>query len=69
MTLPPAKFRLWYCKADKKTGKPIIIQDLEKGTTRNTDKIDFKNVNIRMSFNNSIGKAKQSGATTILEIY
>ena len=62
-------YRLWYCKADKASGKPIIIQDVEAGTTRNTDKIDLKNVNIRMQFNNSIGKAKSSGATTILEIY
>lgn len=62
-------FRLWYCKADKASGKPIIIQDLEKGTTENTNKIDMKNVNIRMEFNNSQGKAKSSGATTILEIY
>ena len=61
--------RLWYCKADKKTGKPIIIQDLAKGTSTNTDCINMKNVNIRMSFNNSQGKAKSSGATTILEVY
>jgi len=61
--------KLWYCKANKKTGKPIMIQDLEKGTTINTDTIDMKNVNIRMAFNNSVGKAKSSGATTILEVY
>ncbi len=63
------KYRLWYCKADKASGKPIIIQDVEAGTTRKTNKIDLKNVNIRMQFNNSIGKAKSSGATTILEVY
>ena len=63
------KFRLWYCKADKSSGKPIIIQDVEAGTTRNTNKVDLKNVNIRMEFNNSMGKAKSSGATTILEVY
>lgn len=63
------KYRLWYCKADKASGKPIIIQDVEAGTTRNTNKVDLKNVNIRMEFNNSIGKAKSSGATTILEVY
>lgn len=63
------KMRLWYCKADKHTGKPIIVQDLEKKITYNTDHIDLKNVNIRMKFNNSQGKAKASGATTILEIY
>lgn len=62
-------YRVWYCKADKASGKPIIIQDVQAGTTRNTDKIDLKNVNIRMAFNNSIGKAKSSGATTILEVY
>ena len=64
-----AKYRLWYCKAYKKTGKPIIVQDLIKNKTYNTNKVNFKNVNIRMSFNNSVGKAKASGATTILEIY
>ena len=63
------RIRLWYCKADKKTGKPIIVQDLEKGTTYNTDHIELKNVNIRMRFNNATGKAKGSGATTILEVY
>ncbi len=63
------KFRLWYCKADKASGKPIIIQDVEAGTTMNTNKVDLKNVNIRMEFKNSIGKAKASGATTILEVY
>lgn len=61
--------RLWYCKADKHTGKPIIVQDLVKGKTYNTNKIDLKNVNIRMSFNNAVSKAKASGATTILEVY
>lgn len=61
--------RLWYCKADKKSGKPIIVQDVEKGTTRNTNKIVYKNVTIKMEFNNSKGKAKSSGATTILEIW
>lgn len=62
-------FRLWYCKANKSTGKPIMIQDLEKGVTTSTDCINMKNVNIRMAFNNSQGKAKSSGATTILEVY
>ena len=61
--------RLWYCKADKSTGKPIIVQDLEKNITYNTDSIEYKNVTVKMSFNNAKGKAKSSGATTILEIY
>ena len=61
--------RLWYCKADKSTGKPIIVQDVEKGITYNTNSIEYKNVTVRMAFNNAHGKAKSSGATTILEIY
>ena len=63
------KLRLWYCQAEKHTGKPIIVQDLEKGTIRKTNKIELKNVNIRMQFNNAVSKAKASGATTILEVY
>ena len=69
LTNRPADIRLWYCKADKKSGKPIIVQDVEKGTMRNTNKITYRNVTIRMEFNNSRGKAKSSGATTILEIW
>jgi hypothetical protein len=61
--------KLWYCKAEKKNGKPIIVQDLENKKTYMTDHIDLKGVNIRMAFNNSSGKAKSSGATTILEVY
>ena len=34
------KLRLWYCQAEKHTGKPIIVQDLEKGTIRKTNKIE-----------------------------
>ena len=68
MTKLPS-IRLWYCKADKKSGKPIIVQDVEKGTIKNTNKIVYKNVTVRMVFNNSTGKAKASGATTILEIW
>lgn len=69
MTEKPALYRLWYCKADKSTGKPIIVQDLEKKITYNTDHIELHNVNIRMKFNNAKGSAKASGATTILEIF
>jgi len=63
------KLRIWYCKADKKSGKPIIVQDLEKDITYNTNEIKLDNVNIRIKFNNAISKAKQSGATTVLEIF
>lgn len=60
--------KLWYCKADKKSGKPIIVQNLKTGKITKTNKIDYKNVNVRMAFNNAVSKAKASGATTILEI-
>ena len=60
--------RLWYCKADKKTGKPIMVQNLNDNTITKTNKIEYKNVNIKMAFNNAVGKAKGSGATTIMEV-
>lgn len=69
MSEQPAKYKLYYCKADKKTGKPIVVVDLENKKTYKTDNIEFKNVNIRMRFNNATGAAKASGATTILEIF
>ena len=63
-----------YCKADKKTGKPVVITD--KRGRRNVKKWvwkgkDLKNKPIRMEieFNNSMGKAKASGASTVLKIY
>ena len=61
--------KLWYCKALKSSGKPIVVQDMETKQTYTTDHISLDNVNIRMKFNNSVGKAKASGATTILEIW
>ena len=61
--------KLYYCKSLKSTGKPIVIVDMKTGKSTTTDKIVFDNVNIRMSFNNSTGDAKKSGATTVLEIW
>ena len=34
--------RLWYCKADKASGKPIIIQDVEAGTDTRRSASKFK---------------------------
>ena len=62
------KIQAYYCKSLKKTGKPIVIRDLEKGTETTTDNLVLENVDISMIFQNATGKAKQSGATTILEI-
>ena len=60
---------VYYCMALKKTGKPIIVFDIDKKKSKNTNRVAFNNVNIRMVFNNATGKAKRSGATTILEVY
>lgn len=62
-------FKVWYCKSLKKTGKPIILQDLVKNLQVNTEIVEFKNVDIRIEYNNSTGKAKKSGATTVLEVF
>lgn len=60
--------QIYYCKSLKKTGKPIIVKDLESGIEITTDEVEMKNVNIKIKYNNSTGKAKASGATTILEV-
>lgn len=61
--------KLYYCQAKKSTGKPIVVVNVDNGKIRYTNKIEMNNVNIRMAFNNAVGKAKASGATTILEVY
>jgi hypothetical protein len=65
-----------YCKAKKKTGKPVIITDCLTGDTMNVKKwkIDLfdKNgvpVRLEVEFNNSSAKAKKQGATTVLKIF
>jgi len=63
------RWRVWYCKEFKKTGKPIMLQDLETMQVKNIKRIAFQNVHVEMSFNNSKGKSKSSGATTVLEVY
>ena len=65
-----------YCKADKKTGKPVIITDMVADTRTNVRKWSMlvkdyntgKPIRIEVEFNNSFGKAKKQGATTILKI-
>ena len=63
------KWHLWYCKARKREGNPITVIDLDTDKEKHTDSIILKNVNIRMRFNNAKGKAKKSGATTVLEVW
>ena len=67
---------LHYCKADKKTGKPLIVTDISKGSARNTarwrlDLFDASGrpVSLRCSYQNSIGKAKAQGARAVLQVW
>lgn len=64
-----------YCKADKKTGKPVIVTDKD-GNARNTNRwsLDLFDeagnpVRLEVEFNNSAKKAKSQGATTILKVF
>lgn len=67
MTASP-NMRAWYCKGLKKTGKPILV-DVSGKEIKNTK--DFKKtgcLKIRMKYNNAHAAARQSGATTVLEV-
>lgn len=68
---------LWYCKALKSSGKPIMIRKFKNGKAkvRNTNKwkmtVFDKQGNellIRIHFQNTTGQPKASGATSMLEI-
>jgi len=63
-----ADVRIYYCKSKKASGKPIMVKEIGKEEYQ-TDCIELDNVNIRVKFNNSKGKEKSSGATSILEVY
>mgnify|MGYP006081441341 FL=1 len=64
-----------YCKADKKTGKPVVVTNMANGSTKNVKKWkldlfdkDGYPVRVEVEFGNSSGKAKNSGATTVLRV-
>ena len=61
--------RLYYCKALKHTGKPIVVYDCDTGKTTNTNNINITNCTIKMDFNNEKSNEKSRGATTILEVW
>lgn len=63
------KYKLYYCKSRKKTGDPIVLE-YENGERvfYNTFCRDYGRVKLSMKFNNAKGKAKKSGATTVLEV-
>ena len=67
---------LHYCKADKSTGKPLIVTDMIGKTKKNTahwrlDLFDASGnkVSLRCDYQNSIGKAKAQGARAVLQIW
>lgn len=67
---------LHYCKADKHTGKPIIVTD---GVSQKRKKVGKWSMTLydeqgdpvllRMQFNNATGMASRQGATTVLQIW
>jgi len=65
----------YYCKALKKTGTPLINQYIWKDGTIETQATDHLVVRgeyiekIEMVYNNATGKAKRSGATTMLKVF
>lgn len=67
MTVTKPVTTVYYCKSLKTTGKPLVVT-LENGDVVNTNDFSMTNVDIRIKFNNAKGKAKRSGATTVLEI-
>lgn len=68
---------LHYCKADKHTGKPLIVTDMEKNKRKNTahwkmvvlDPVTLEPIVLKCDFKNSTGKAKQQGANAVLQIW
>ena len=72
MTLPkiekPADVRVHYCKAQKFTGLPIMVTELDHEEYQ-TDHVEYYNVNVRVKYMNGNSKEKGRGATSILEIW
>ena len=65
-----------YCKADKKTGKPVIVTDVSDGNRINVSKWsmdlfdkDGNPFRLEVAFNNSTKRAKAQGATTVLKVF
>ena len=56
--------RICYCKSLKKTGKPIIVTDMDTKKETHTDKIKGYG-HWRVTYS----KATRRGATTILEVW
>ena len=69
------KTTVHYCKALKSTGKPVIVggkngeKSVKKWTWEGFDKDGVTPVRMEIEFGNSKGKAKASGATTVLKVF
>lgn len=64
-----------YCRFFKDTGKPLIVCDYKTGQIKTVKKWkidvydkDGNPIRIQCEFNNAKGKAKASGATSVLEV-
>lgn len=60
--------RIHYCKALKKTGKPIIVYNVITGKQITTANIEGFG-HWRVKYGNAEGAEKRRGATTILEVW
>lgn len=66
-----------YCKADVKTGKPLIITNMITGNRRNVKGWEMKVLDpetlqpilLKCHFDNTVGKAKASGARAVLQVW
>ncbi len=69
------KLTVHYCKQFVKSNNPIIVTD-EHGNAKNRTHWKMRvydvfgePLELRIDFNNSVGKAKRSGARAVLEIW
>jgi len=60
--------RIYYCKSLKKTGKPIVVENINTKKTRTTGMIQGYG-HWKVEYNNAKGKSKRSGATTTLLVW
>ena len=62
------KYKLYYCKSRKKTGDPIVVEYPDGSVSFHDQFCTEGKFRLSMKFNNAKGRAKKSGATTLLEI-
>ncbi len=60
--------RIYYCKALKSTGKPIIIENMITKKQTTSKKIEGYG-HWKMEYNNAKGNSKKKGATTTLLVW